>query len=707
MVAVVVLVGAGGGSLGALRNAARVDATMIAVRDRQLALEHALSVVRDAETGQRGFLLTQREDYLRPYEAALGEVQDVLAELATSLADEPDQQAALAELQSLIAGKLAELAETIRLASEGSVAAAVDVVMTDVGRVTMVQIRGLIAAMQRVEDTRAMEAVAAAARARTIAQSSIAALTALGIMMLGVLLYVAQRSFAQIRLNEERLAITLGSIGDAVIATDEAGVISMVNPIAARLTGWSAREAIGRPMGEVFRIVNEYTRAVVDSPVDKVLREGIIVGLANHTVLIARDGSETPIEDSAAPIMDADRAIRGVVLVFRDATTARSVERTLRDADRRKDEFLAVLAHELRNPLAPIRQAATVARTPGATEAQIRWSHDVIERQVGHMARLLEDLLDVSRITRGTLEIRRTRTTIAAVVEAATEMARPLIDARRHQLTTESPAEPVWLDADPFRLAQVIANLLTNAAKFTNPGGHIVLRVAADANTVVISVTDNGVGIAPDVIGTIFEMFVQVGASLDRTDGGLGIGLALAKGLVDLHGGEISAESAGLGLGTTITLRLPRTSAPADQPVAASTAPAAAEQPRVRVLIADDNRDAAESLAVLLRLENHEVATAHDGTSALQILASLRPHVALLDIGMPHKNGYEVADHVRAQPWGRAMTLVALTGWGQANDRARALQAGFDEHWVKPVDPAAAVAFCNAAARSLASTADG
>jgi PAS domain S-box-containing protein len=342
-----------------------------------------------------------------------------------------------------------------------------------------------------------------------------------------------------------------------VIATDATGHVTMLNPVAERLTGWTSHEAAGKTMDAVFRIVNEATRATVASPVEKVLREGTIVGLANHTLLIARNGTETPIEDSAAPIVDAHGHIQGVVLVFRDASTARSAERVLLEADQRKNEFLAVLAHELRNPLAPIRNAALIARQAGATPAEIIWSNEVIERQVGHMARLLDDLLDVSRITRGNLEIRRTRVVLAAVVKDATEMALPLIDARRHELKTELPRDEVWLDVDPLRIAQVLGNLLTNAAKFTDVGGRIEIRAARQGDAVEISVADNGIGLAPDALENIFQMFVQFGASLERTEAGLGIGLALAKALVDMHGGRISAESAGVGHGTTIRVQLP------------------------------------------------------------------------------------------------------------------------------------------------------
>jgi signal transduction histidine kinase len=447
-------------------------------------------------------------------------------------------------------------------------------------------------------------------------------------------------------------------------------------------------------MDEVFRIVNEETRATVESPVGRVLREGGIVGLANHTLLIRRDGVETPIEDSAAPIVDHHGEVIGVVLVFRDATESRAAERAREEADRRKDEFLAVLAHELRNPLAPIRQAAQIARSPGVTDEQVKWSFDVIDRQIGHMARLLDDLMDVSRITRGILEVRRSTVELSTVIDAAIEMARPLIDSREHTLTIDVPEEPLTLDADPLRLAQVIGNLLTNAAKFTARGGRIELRVRRENGQVALSISDNGLGLSAESLSAVFQMFAQVGTPLERSESGLGIGLALSKGLVDLHGGTIEAHSAGIGHGSEFIVRLPLVSGTVADRLVPAPAPSAHVNGGLKVLVADDNADAAESLAMLLQLHGHEVQQAHDGKLALDKILSMQPDVALLDIGMPNLNGYEVAECVRKQSWGSHVTLVAITGWGQQEDRQRASAAGFDHHWVKPVEPDAVLALC-------------
>jgi signal transduction histidine kinase len=293
-----------------------------------------------------------------------------------------------------------------------------------------------------------------------------------------------------------------------------------------------------------------------------VLREGGIVGLANHTVLIHQAGHETAIEDSGAPICDAQGVITGVVLVFRDATEERAARNALQLADRKKDEFLATLAHELRNPLAPIRQSAALAAHPATTPEQLRWSLAVIERQTAHMARLLDDLLDVSRITRGRLEVRRTRVALRSVLEAAVETARPAIDAGKHTLTVTQPDEPVEFDVDALRIAQVLANLLTNAAKYTGGPGTIRVAAGREGDDVAIRVADTGIGIAPEDLPRIFEMFAQVKPTLDRKEGGLGIGLALSKALVQMHGGTLEGRSEGVGKGSEFTVRLPWSAAP-------------------------------------------------------------------------------------------------------------------------------------------------
>jgi PAS domain S-box-containing protein len=379
-------------------------------------------------------------------------------------------------------------------------------------------------------------------------------------------------------------------------------------------------------------------------------------------------------------------AVAGMIGIVQDITARKQAEESLRDMDRRKDEFLATLAHELRNPLAPIRHAAQISRMPTATETQKRWSHDVIIRQVQHMSLLLDDLLDISRITRCTLELRPEPTDLAAAIDAAVETARPSIEVKRHRLYIDIPSEPVQLTADPLRLAQVLSNLLTNAAKYTDPDGEIALSARVEDGSVSIRVADTGIGISPETLPSVFEMFAQLHDGRDHSEGGLGIGLALSKGLVELHGGTLEARSRGAGLGSEFIVTLPHSVVQQPKaPVHVEAPPSRAA--RRRVLIADDNRDGAESLAILLRVDGHDVSVVHDGAAALTALEHLRPEVALLDIGMPGLNGYEVAERVRRSALGNSVILVAITGWGQDSDKARAFEAGFDHHFTKPIEP--------------------
>jgi signal transduction histidine kinase/ActR/RegA family two-component response regulator len=365
----------------------------------------------------------------------------------------------------------------------------------------------------------------------------------------------------------------------------------------------------------------------------------------------------------------------------------------LRETDRRKDEFLATLAHELRNPLAPIRNALEIMRIAEREDGPLASPRKMIERQLVQMVRLIDDLLDVGRITQGKLELRRERVELAAVVRNAVETARPLLEAHGHRLTVTLPPDPVPLDADPVRLAQVFSNLLNNAAKYTDRNGRIALEATRDGDEVEIRVRDNGRGIPPEALPTIFEMFTQAHRSLEQSQGGLGIGLTLVQRLVEMHGGRVTAHSGGIGRGTEILVRLPavpgtpapaRAAAPAG---AAKSAEHSGTNGKTRILVADDNRDAAESMVLMLRLRGHDARAAHDGEQALEVARAFRPQVALLDIGMPRLNGYDVARRIREEPWGAGVLLVALTGWGQAEDKRRAVEAGFDRHYTKPVNP--------------------
>jgi PAS domain S-box-containing protein len=618
--------------------------------------------------------------------------------------------------------------------------------------------------------------------------------------------------------EREMLRVTLASIGDAVIATDTQGRVTFLNPVAEALTGWDGEEAQGQPLEAVFPILHEQTRRPVENPVARVIREGVFVGLGNHTVLIARDETQRPIDDSAAPIRGAKGETVGVVLTFRDVTEQRQAETVLRrqaslleqthdaifvwefpgpilywnqaaaqlygfppqeaigkvshdllatvfpqqnrvafeaaleqqgefqgelihtkkngeritvesrsrllteahgkrlvletsrditgrkaaeeeqrrllaalsEADRRKDEFLAMLAHELRNPLAPIRNALHVMKQAGADGAVLERVREMMERQVQHMTRMVDDLLDVSRITRGKIELRKEAVDLASVVERTVEAIRPLIEDRRQELTVDLPPEPVRLEADPTRLEQVLANLLNNAAKYTDHGGHVWLTARQEGGELVLRVKDTGVGMAPAMLPRIFEPFVQADRVLHQSQGGLGIGLTLVRRLVEMHGGNVSAYSEGPGKGSEFVVRLPALSP--KQPItgersAGEGSESVGAAPQHRILVVDDNVDAAESLAMLLRMEGQDVRVAHDGPAALAAVEADPPDLVFLDIGMPVMNGYDVARRLRQRPGLEKLVLVAMTGWGQEEDRRRSQEAGFDHHLVKPVEP--------------------
>ena len=736
--------------------------------------------------------------------------------------------------------------------------------------------------------------------------------------------------------ERERLRITLASIGDAVISTDAEGRVVFLNSVAETLTGWTQAVAEGQPLTEVFQIVNEYTREPAENPAFQALREGVVVGLANHTILIARDGTERPIDDSAAPILDDAGLAKGAVLVFRDVTERRGFEEAqarlaaivessvdaivsktlegivrtwnagaerlfgytaeevvgrsitviippdrlheeteilarlsrgeriehyetvrrakdgrlidisltisptrdpegkiigaakiarditerrraeeaqarlaaivessqdaiisktlqgiietwntaaerlygytaqeavgkpitllippdrlneekeilarlsrgeriehyetvrrakdgrlidisltispirdsrgriigaskiarditkrkkteqalqeameaLRKADRRKDEFLAMLAHELRNPLAPLRNGLQVLRL--ATDPDlVAKSRDIMDRQLFHMVRLIDDLLDVSRISLNKMELRRSTVLLTEVINNAVETARPAIQKAGHTLTVSLPPEPIHLDGDLTRLAQVFGNLLSNSARYTEGRGQIWLSATREDSQITVTVRDTGIGIPAAALPNVFEMFSQVDRTIERSAGGLGIGLALVKGLVEMHGGTVQAESPGEGQGSTFTVRLPIL----DDGVEVSTGtakegPESAGAER-RILVVDDNQDSAASMEMMLQLMRNEVRTANNGSEAVDLAEQFRPHLILMDLGMPLLNGYEATRRIREQPWGRDIVIVALSGWGQEDDRARSRAAGCDGHLVKPLD---------------------
>ncbi len=504
---------------------------------------------------------------------------------------------------------------------------------------------------------------------------------------------IAERLQAEesLRESQQRLASLVESSHDAIVSKSLKGIIQSWNPSAERLFGYTAEQAIGRHISLLI-------------PPDRIDEEDLIIARiaagerVEHfdTVRVRSDGQTVQVSLTISPIKDAAGRVIGASKIARDITDRKALEEQLRqtlaelaEADRRKSEFLALLAHELRNPLAPISNAVQILRLSGGGDAQaVQATTEMMERQVGQLSRLVEDLLDVSRISQGKFECRMEQLELAPVVNQAVETARPRCEAEGHVVTATLPPEPIFLNGDPTRLVQVVGNLLNNACKFTPRGGRISLTLGRAANQAVIRVRDTGIGIAADHIGRIFEMFTQVDPTLERSTGGLGIGLTLVKNLVEMHGGSVEAHSGGVGRGSEFVVRLPIL-AYAPAPPAEPSASTSANPARRRILVVDDNKDSARSLATLLTLTGNDAHVAHDGIEALEAAANFKPEIMLLDIGLPKLNGFEVCRRIREQPWGKGIVIAALTGWGQEADRRRSREAGFDHHLVKPIEMAA------------------
>jgi PAS domain S-box-containing protein len=502
---------------------------------------------------------------------------------------------------------------------------------------------------------------------------------------------ISERELAAraLRDSEERFRHLTEAIPQLVWTCDDHARFDYVSAQWTQYTGQTLAQA--RCHGWL-KVAHEQDRGVLRERWLAAVSRGVTFDA--ETRIRGADGQYRWFKQRAVPVRRADGTLErwfGTSTDITDLVAAReslsTLAEELRQADHRKDAFLATLSHELRNPLAPIRTAAQILVSPKLTDAQLNWARQVIQRQVTHMALLLDDLLEIARITRGKLVLKKERVSLNSIVDSAVEAARPLIEGKHHHLFVSLPARAPLLDADPLRMSQVLSNLLTNAAKYTDPGGQIQLTARLDGQMLVLSVKDNGIGIPPEALGRVFKMFWQLEGAAGRSEGGLGIGLAFVKGLVELHGGAIEALSDGPGHGSEFVVRLPVPTALPD----ADSSPRSDARPipivARRVLVADDNKDAADSLAMLLRLAGHEVRVAHSGRSALSLAQAFRPDTAVLDIGMPDIDGYGVASALRKEPGGEAMCLIALTGWGQEEDKERACQVGFDHHLTKPVKP--------------------
>jgi PAS domain S-box-containing protein len=480
---------------------------------------------------------------------------------------------------------------------------------------------------------------------------------------------------------QEQLQVITDTMSAAVARTGNDLRFVWMNPVYARWIGKPAKQLVGQPIADVLgpeqmRDIAPQVARVLKGESVQYERLAELAGLGQRWISCIY-----------TPILDATGHPDGWVTIATDVHDRKLAEDSLKAADRRKDDFLATLAHELRNPLAPIRNAVAILGRKGPMDPELAWSREVIVRQVEQMSRLIDDLLDIERISRGKFLVRKERMPLERAVDMALEMSRPYITAAGHRLSVLMPSERVMVDADPARLAQVFSNLLNNAAKFTEPRGEITLSAQVEGNAVLVKVEDNGIGFPPEVASRLFKPYAQLTSSQERARGGLGIGLSLVQGIINLHGGKVEAKSEGPGRGAEFSVQLPLGAvggrgAESGAPRGAERAPAAG----LRILVADDNKDAADSLQRVLQLYGHEVKVAYDGETALEMSPAFQPEIAVLDIGMPGASGYDVARAMRARR-GASVTLVALTGWGQEGDRRRAIEAGFDYHLTKPVDP--------------------
>ena len=491
------------------------------------------------------------------------------------------------------------------------------------------------------------------------------------------------------RKQAEEAAAHLGAIvtssDDAIVSKNLQGIIRSWNKGAQCLFGYTTEEAIGKPA----MLLIPLDRADEGPAILERIRRGEVVD-QYETMRQHKDGSLLDISLTVSPLRDAAGRIIGASEIARDITERKRLSNELRqrnadllESDRRKDEFLAMLSHELRNPLAPILNAVQLLRLQRDESEHQQRARTIIERQVGQLARLVDNLLEVSRISTGRIHLQRAQLDMRAIVECSVETVHPLIEQRRHALAVRLPPSPIWIDGDSTRLEQVVVNLLNNAAKYTDEGGHIWLDLQQEGNEAVLQVRDSGVGISPELLPHIFDLFTQAERSLARSQGGLGIGLCLVQRLVEMHGGKVAASSA-LGQGSEFVVRLPVVLPPVPQPASPPTEKAKPTGPSLRVLVVDDNVDTVLSFSMLLKESGHDVRTAHDGPTALEAACDYRPNVVLLDIGLPGLDGYQVAKRMRQQPVLQNVMLVAMTGYRQESDLQRSQEAGFDHHLVKP-----------------------
>lgn len=659
-------------------------------------LAQLLSTLQDAETGQRGYVITGNPSYIEPFSRAESKLPTALNALRR-LGARALRQSEIADLEQQVDAKMSELQQTIELRRNGGFTAAIPMIEAGSGKAAMDRIREIVARMQQHQEAR-LRAEKIAEDAATRNRTLVFAVT--GVLMLAALswgFFRIRHAIVERQRERDLLSTTLASIGDCVMVTDTDGHITFMNPVAADVTGWGTDEVKGRRLREIFRIINEHTRSPVEDPVDKVIRTGAIVGLANHTILIRKDGSEVPIDDSGAPIRSPGGEMQGVVLVFRDFSETKRAEKELRaardsaeSANKAKDQFIAMLSHELRTPLTPVLATLSLWETGKGIPDNLRGDVQMLRRNLELEARMIDDLLDLTRIERGVIKLRPEVVDLHSVIELILDLVKNDLEGKSLDVTTERNASHHIVQTDPTRLQQVLWNIMRNAINFSNLEGRITIRTTNEDGFVAVAIRDHGVGMSNEMLTRVFVPFEQADRSRSERYGGLGLGMSISRALAEQMGGTLSAESEGVGQGSTFTLRLPSL-----QKDAAASAPTPtltdAQKPR-RILLVEDHADTSLTLSRLLKVRGHEVRTASTVHAALGAFDPERIDLVICDIGLPDGTGY---DFIRAVRQRSDVVAIALTGFGMSSDVDRALDAGFNSHLTKPIDLARLEAVMN------------
>jgi PAS domain S-box-containing protein len=682
----------------------RVLAIYRVAADRRHALDETTQLIAslaDAETGQRGYLLTGDRTFLQPYEEAVDRVPQELAALA-QLSELDSHRFGI--IRNLAEAKLAELKRVIGLRDRDP-GQAIAAVKQGEGKRIMDELRGRMAELQQ-EQSSLLGSESEEARRATIARNIIFLATTVVDLLFLLWAYreiraiLGERNRALILSREkereanaqrELVTVTLASIGDGVIVADPRGRITFLNKIAAGLSGWSAAEAEGKPIGEVLNLINESTRNRVENPAEKVIQSGAIVGLANHTILIRRDGSEIPIDDSGAPIRDREGTLQGVILVFRDFSAHKETEQALMKAKEEaeaanvaKDRFLAMVSHELRTPLTPVLATLSLWEMGGDLPQQLQGDLRMLRQSVELEARIIDDLLDLTRTQRGILTLKTEETDVYELLGSITELCQSEARGKNLDLGLRLDAKRRYVHTDAARLQQIFWNVLRNAIKFTEAGGKVTISATdSPEGEIVVTVTDTGIGMNSEMLSRLFVPFEQGEQTISRRYGGLGLGMAISSALAELMGGHLTAKSEGLGKGSTFTLTLPASERPTEPHKPAITQPLTAPAPK-RILLVEDHSVTAEVLQRILTGRGHRVTTASTASAALRLVESEDFDLLICDIGLPDASGLDVVRAARERAPGIA--AIAVTGFGMEEDIAASKAAGFDAHLTKPIN---------------------